>query len=147
MAMCRLPTAASAGRANLHQGAIGVGIDINSGRAIFAEHHNRPVTTHMDTGAPITGFHLPAWDEVLALASRASEISGLAYVGVDVVMDAERGPLLLELNARPGLAIQVANNEGLLPRLRQVEALAAAAMSNWQERCRVARELFARPAS
>ena len=147
MAMCRLPTAASAGRANLHQGAIGVGIDMQSGGAVFAEHHNRAVTAHIDTRAPIMGFRVPAWDEVLALASRASEISGLAYVGVDVVMDAVHGPLLLELNARPGLAIQVANNEGLLPRLQRVESSPAAALSTWQERCRIAREWFARPVS
>lgn len=147
MAMCRLPTAISGGRANLHQGAIGVGIDMRSGRAIFAEHHNRPVTTHVDTGAPISDLAVPTWEDVLSLASRASEISGLAYVGVDVVMDAEQGPLLLELNARPGLAIQVANNEGLLPRLRQVETLPAATLQHWQDRCRFARDEFARPAS
>jgi alpha-L-glutamate ligase-like protein len=147
MAMCRLPTAASGGRANLHQGAIGVGLDMASGRAVHAEHHNVPVQKHADTGAAVIGFELPGWDEILALAARASEISGLAYVGVDVVLDAERGPLLLELNARPGLAIQVANNEGLLPRLRQAAALGADVLQTWETRCRVARELFQRPPS
>jgi hypothetical protein len=121
MAMCRLPTAESDGRANLHQGAIGAGIAIASGRATHATCHNDIVTHHVDTQAPIVGFQVPAWDEVLALAVRAAEISGLGYVGVDVVVDLEHGPLLLELNARPGLAIQIANNEGLLSRLRRAE--------------------------
>ncbi|MDX5335526.1 MAG: alpha-L-glutamate ligase-like protein, partial [Marinobacter sp.] len=49
--------------------------------------------------------------------------TGLGYMGVDLVVDAYKGPLLLELNARPGLAIQMANGEGLLPRLRNIEAL------------------------
>lgn len=145
MAMCRLPTAASGGRANLHQGAIGVGLDIASGRALYAQHRNLPVEVHTDTGASVLGFALPCWEEILALAARASEISGLAYVGVDVVLDAQRGPLLLELNARPGLAIQVANNEGLLPRLRRAAALAADDLRTWEARCRIARELFQRP--
>jgi len=147
MAMCRLPTVASGGRANLHQGAIGVGLDIHKGRALYAEHHNLPVATHIDTGAPVIGFEVPAWEEILSLAARASEISGLTYLGVDLVVDARHGPLLLELNARPGLAIQIANNEGLLPRLRQVAALPAAALTTWEARCRIARELFARSGS
>ena len=103
MAMCRLPTTVSDGRANLHQGAIGAGIDIASGRASFTPRfHNRTVTHHIDTHAPIVGFLVPGWDNVLDLAVRAAEISGLGYVGVDVVIDEEHGPLLLELNARPG---------------------------------------------
>jgi alpha-L-glutamate ligase-like protein len=146
MAMCRLPTAVSGGRANLHQGAIGAGIDMSTGRVVYAEHQNLPVTEHVDTGAPIIGFVVPAWDDVLALAARSSEISELAYLGVDIVMDAQRGPLLLELNARPGLGIQIANSEGLLPRLQRAAALSADAISSWEKRCRIARELF-RPAS
>ncbi len=143
MAMCRLPTEASDGRANLHQGAIGAGIDLATGGVTHATFRNRSVAHHVDTQAPIIGFDIPAWDEVLELAVRAGEISGLGYVGVDIVIDAARGPLLLELNARPGLGIQVANDRGLLPRLRRAEALPAAALSTWSERCKVARDLFA----
>ena len=146
MAMCRLPTEASDGRANLHQGAIGAGIDLATGRVVHAAFHNRSITHHVDTQAPIIGFAVPAWDEVLGLAVRAGEISGLGYVGVDIVIDAAHGPLLLELNARPGLAIQLANNRGLFPRLRRAEALPAAALSTWSERCKIARDLFAHSA-
>ena len=63
------------------------------------------------------------WQEMLVMASRCYEATGLGYMGVDLVVDANEGPLLLELNARPGLAIQMANGRGLLPRLRQIEAL------------------------
>lgn len=142
MAMCRLPTAASDGRANLHQGAIGAGIAIRDGRATHAAIHNHAVVTHVDTGAPIVGFTVPQWDDVLALAVRAAEMSGLGYLGVDIVLDAAHGPLLLELNARPGLAIQIANQQGLLPRLRRTDALPAAAFATWADRLAAARALF-----
>ena len=142
MAMCRLPTEESDGRANLHQGAIGAGIAIRDGRAVHAAIHNTALTHHVDTGEPIVGFVVPRWDEVLALAVRSAEMSGLGYLGVDVVVDATHGPLLLELNARPGLAIQVANAEGLLPRLRRADRLPATALASWSDRLQAARELF-----
>jgi alpha-L-glutamate ligase-like protein len=142
MAMCRLPTVESDGRANLHQGAIGAGIAISSGRATHAACRNERVTHHVDTHAAIVGFQVPDWDAVLSLAVRAAEISGLGYLGVDIVIDVEHGPLLLELNARPGLAIQVANNEGLLSRLRRAARVPASDLSSWGDRLRAARELF-----
>lgn len=142
MAMCRLPTVASDGRANLHQGAIGAGIAIRDGRAVHAAIQNRTVTHHVDTGEPIVGFAIPQWDAVLALAVRAAEMSGLGYLGVDVVVDEHDGPLLLELNARPGLAIQVANAEGLLPRLQRAARALPAAPTTWSDRLQLARELF-----
>jgi len=142
MAMCRLPTIESDGRANLHQGAIGVGVSIPTGRAVHAAWRNQPATHHVDTGAPIIGFQVPAWDDVLSLAVRAAEISGLGYLGVDVVIDVAHGPMLLELNARPGLAIQVANNEGLIQRLRRADGVPASELSSWRARLHAARELF-----
>jgi alpha-L-glutamate ligase-like protein len=144
IAMCRLPTAASDGRANLHQGAIAVGLDIATGRAIAAAFRNRPIADHVDTHARIIGFQVPYWTNVLGLAARAADVSGLGYVGVDIVIDATRGPLLLELNARPGLAIQIANREGLLPRLRAIDARANGTAVPWVDRCALACELFAR---
>jgi len=147
IAMCRLPTSLSDGRANLHQGAIGVGIDICTGQAIHAVLHNRKVDRHVDTDAALLGFAVPSWDDVLSLAARASEISGLGYVGVDIVIDKHQGPLLLELNARPGLAIQVANNEGLLHRLNRIDSLAEQDLLESADRCTIACELFAPSAS
>ena len=45
----------------------------------------------------------------------------LGYVGVDFVIDANDGPVVLEANARPGLAIQVAHRHGLLQRLDAID--------------------------
>ena len=117
MAKMRLSTRDSDGKANLHQGAVGVGIDIASGRALKAVQHARPVSHHPDTGRELSELVVPHWEQVLLIASRSYEVTGLGYLGADVVLDRELGPLLLELNARPGLAIQVANGKGLAPRI------------------------------
>ncbi|MGM0569426.1 alpha-L-glutamate ligase-like protein [Marinobacter sp.] len=123
MAMLRLSTKASDGKANLHQGAVGVGLDIGSGHALNAVQFNRQILLHPDTGLPVSDIHLDDWDTMLVMAARCYEATGLGYIGVDLVLDEVEGPLLLELNARPGLAIQMANGKGLLPRLRNIEAL------------------------
>jgi alpha-L-glutamate ligase-like protein len=122
MAMIRLPTRLSDGKANLHQGAIGVGIDIPSGLTRRGVWGNEPVKEHPDTEHSIVGLAIPRWDELLLIASRCYELSRLGYVGVDIVLDRELGPLILELNARPGLAIQIANGNGLRKRLDQIQA-------------------------
>lgn len=123
MAMLRLATTDSDGKANLHQGAVGVGLDIGTGRSLNAVQFNRPITLHPDTGLPLENIQIDAWSDMLEMAARCYEATGLGYMGVDLVVDAQEGPLLLELNARPGLAIQMANGCGLLPRLKNIEAL------------------------
>lgn len=123
MAMMRLSTAASDGKANLHQGAVGVGLDIASGKAVRAVQFDHPVTHHPDTGRALATLQIPHWERLLTLAASAWEMTGLGYMGTDMVLDKQQGPMVLELNARPGLAIQIANGCGLLPRLRQIESL------------------------
>jgi alpha-L-glutamate ligase-like protein len=125
MAMIRLPTRMSDGKANLHQGAIGVGIDIPTGVTRRGVWGTEPVREHPDTEQTIVGLSIPHWDELLMIGAKAYELSKLGYVGVDVVLDRVHGPMVLELNARPGLAIQIANGNGLLHRLRTIQALEA----------------------
>jgi alpha-L-glutamate ligase-like protein len=122
MCMMRMPTRLSDGRANLHQGAVGIGVDLVSGTAIHAMLRGRRIEKSPDTGLPILGLVLPEFDRVLRTAVAAADQTGLGYVGADVVLDAKLGPVVLELNARPGLAIQLANRTGLLPRLDAVDA-------------------------
>ena len=113
MAMARLPTEESGGRANLHQGAIGAAIDIDTGTIFRAVKSQRPIERHPSTDAQLVGYQLPFWDEIMAAASRCSEPLGLGYVGVDVVIDEEEGIKVLECNAFPGLEIQNINARGL----------------------------------
>jgi alpha-L-glutamate ligase-like protein len=122
MAMLRLPTKQSNGRANLHQGGIGTGVDLASGFTHHAVQRDRMVSTHPDTGVPVLGVRVPYWPEVLDMSRRVAAAVGLGYIGVDIVVDVERGPMLLEANARPGLAIQIANGQGLAPRLAAIDA-------------------------
>ena len=121
MGMVRLPTQASDGKANLHRGAVGVGIDIGKGMTLTAVHHSEIVHHHPDTGNPMNGIQVPHWEKMLLMAARAIDITGLGFLGVDLVIDCERGPLLLELNARPGLQIQIANRTGLHRRLDLID--------------------------
>lgn len=117
MAMLRAATRESDGRANLHQGAIGIGIDLATGRTIRAVHHGHPIERHPDLKVPVVGVQLPHWDSILDIAVTCHEMTGLGYLGVDIMIDEDSGPLMIEVNARPGLAIQLANGTGLLRRL------------------------------
>lgn len=144
MAMMRLSTSDSNGKANLHQGAVGVGLNIGDGSALRAVQFDRPVLLHPDTGTNLFSLQVPHWEQLLNLAASCYEMSGLGYLGTDIVLDRQKGPMLLELNARPGLSIQVANGEGLVPRLRQIEALGNKHKMNVEQRVAYAREHFSR---
>ena len=141
-AMLRLPTRASDGKANLHQGAVGVGIDLTSGRTLHGVMHNAPVTHHPDTLHSVGDLSVPGWEQVLLLAAQRYDLARLGYLGVDIVLDRDKGPLVLELNARPGLAIQLANGRGLRPALQAISALDSIP-SSAEERVALALSLFA----
>ncbi len=122
MAMARLPTKASQGKANLHQGAVAAAIDLHSGTAYGGVWRNRVVTGHPDTEASLADLEIPHWPQVLEYACRLASGLGLGYVGIDLVIDQANGPLVLEANARPGLAIQLANRQGLLIAIQRIDA-------------------------
>jgi alpha-L-glutamate ligase-like protein len=127
MGMVRLPTRRSHGKANLHQGAVGAGIDLATGQTTHGVTGNSLVTEHPDTGALIAGLQIPQWEYLLQFAARCYDLTGLGYLGVDIVLDRDKGPMLLELNARPGLNIQIANRCGLRARLALAQARATGA--------------------
>lgn len=131
MAELRLPTRESKGTANLHAGGIGVGIDIGSGVTTTAIHrkgfdligdrYDLIEETLDEPRLSLRGLKIPHWEKVLELSVKSQQISKLGLVGVDIVIDKDKGPMILELNARPGLAIQLANQEGLQQRITQVQ--------------------------
>lgn len=124
MAMIRLPTMRSGGRANLHQGAVAAAVNLETGVTFGGVCNNRAITHHPDTKMPIAGIEIPSWRELLDAAMRTSDALEMGYVGVDFVIDINMGPVVLEANARPGLAIQLAHGQGLVPRLAFVDSLA-----------------------
>lgn len=123
-AMLRLPTAESDGKANLHRGGVGVGVDIASGLTQRAMQHDQLIELHPDTAHPLENVQAPYWDDILMMAARSYDVTGLGYIGVDIVLDRERGPLLLELNGRPGISIQIANRRGMRFVLQKAEKIA-----------------------
>lgn len=140
MAMLRLPTIQSRGKANLHQGAIGVGIDLRTGITTHAVLEDHPVEFIPDTKIKVRGIKLPHWDEILEIATKAQRSSKLGFAGVDLVIDAEDQVKILELNARPGLSIQIANLSSLRSRLERVENLK---ITSVERGVQLAKSLFA----
>ena len=137
-AMLRLPTAESDGKANLHKGGVGVGINLATGLTMRAMQHDQLIETHPDTAHPLENIQAPFWDDILLMAAKSYDVTGLGYIGVDIVLDREKGPLLLELNARPGISIQIANRMGMRPVLEKADALATEKLTA-EERVRLAK--------
>jgi alpha-L-glutamate ligase-like protein len=123
MAMMRIPTQASGGKANLHLGAVAAAVRLSTGKIIHCVWRGAPQPNHPDTDVRLLDRTVPFWDEILELAAEAQRLSGLGFAGVDISVDARRGPIVMEVNRRPGLEIQNANAAGLLRRLRIIEGL------------------------
>ncbi|MBD3330293.1 DUF1704 domain-containing protein [Candidatus Peregrinibacteria bacterium] len=123
MAMLRLPTKESDGKANLHLGAVGVGIDISNGKATHITYKNRIIDELPDNKGKIKGEKIPYWDEILTIASKAQLITNLGYLAADICIDKNTGPVVLELNARAGLGVQIANLAPLRKRLERIEGV------------------------
>ncbi len=139
MAMLRLPTPESQGRANIHQGAVAVGIEIASGITTKAWWKGKTIRYFPGTKRKLNGLKIPEWEQILHLASEAQRACKLAFLGVDIVLDRDEGPQILELNVRPGLSIQSANLAPLKRRLERVEDLE---VKDTEKAIRIAKELF-----
>ncbi len=159
MSYVRLPTEESGGRANLFQGAAAVGIDINSGITTYGVHHAKPAEFFPGTRRKLSNIQIPQWEEILETAIQATEAIGLGYMASDIVLQpieatdkntkpsSQNGvitavPMILEVNAQPGLKIQIANRAGLRERLARVKGLKIVSSKHG---IRVAQALFADP--
>ena len=138
MAMLRIPTAESGGKANVHQGGIGIGIDVAKGTTTHAAQHHSMIT-ELPHGGSVSGIQLPRWQELLLIASKIQYITNIGYLAVDLTIDRELGPVLLEVNARAGLMVQVANLAPLRSRLERVEGLS---VGSPEKGVRLSQELF-----
>lgn len=139
MAMLRLPTRESEGKANLHLGGIGVGIDIATGTTTHAIIYDQPIEKTLDTKQTLCGIKIPNWKEILEISIKCQKVSKLGYVGVDIAIDKDRGPVVLEINAHPGLSIQNANLASLGCRLQKVSDIK---VKNEAHGIRIAQDLF-----
>ncbi len=123
MTMMRIPTQKSGGKANIHMGAVAAGVRVSSGTIFHSIWGGLPQPEHPDTGEPLLGRQIPYWDDILEVAAEAQRLTGLGFAGVDITLDTVRGPVVMEVNRRPGLEIQNANAAGLLRRLGMIEQL------------------------
>lgn len=139
MAMLRLPTRESNGKANLHQGAVGIGIDIGKGQTTYISYKNRIIEELPDGLGTIKGVKIPYWDDILMIASKIQLITNLGYMAVDICIDKNSGPVLLEINARAGLGVQIANLAPLRRRLERIEGIKVA---NPAKGVRIAKDMF-----
>lgn len=119
--MLRIATIASDGRANLHQGGVGVAIDLDNGRTYAASMNGEEISTHPDTGMMLLGVTIPHWDELMQLSEAVAKAIPLGYLGIDIALS-EEGPVVLEVNARPGIEIQNVCNDGLRESLCDIDA-------------------------
>ncbi|HKB88516.1 MAG TPA: sugar-transfer associated ATP-grasp domain-containing protein [Patescibacteria group bacterium] len=140
MAMLRLPTKESGGRANLHQGAVGVGVDIATGITTKAIWHGNQIVFKPGTNRKLRGIKIPNWNQILETAVNTQIASHLGYIGVDIVLHPDKGPMVLEMNAQPGLQIQLANMEGLRRRLERIDDLE---VRDAEHGVKIAKALFA----
>lgn len=140
MAMLRLPTEESEGRANLHQGALGLGIDMATGITTYGVYRGKRLKCFPGTDKKVNGITVPHWDKILRMAVKTQMASKLGYVAIDMLIDEEKGPVVLELNDQPGLSIQVANRAGLRRRLNRVEGLE---VESSRQGVKIAKTLFA----
>jgi hypothetical protein len=85
-------------------------------QAVSPLQHQEPNETPILTEQANQAEQLPEKTDAIV-----SLLVGLRYIGVDIVIDAEQGPIILEANARPGLSIQLANRRGLWPGLQLID--------------------------
>lgn len=138
IAMLRVPTPNSKGKANLHSGACGLGVDIGSGKITYITQFKKMIKSIPGIG-DVRGIAIPHWEDILKLAVKVQQVTWVWYVGCDIVLDDVQWPLLLEMNVRPGLEVQVANKIPLLERLKKVQNIKVNSVDKW---VRLARDLF-----
>ncbi|OGD78727.1 hypothetical protein A2368_01390 [Candidatus Collierbacteria bacterium RIFOXYB1_FULL_49_13] len=141
MAMLRVPTAESNGKSNLHQGAIGLGVDMATGITTYGVYRGKQIKFFPGTRDKVNGITVPFWSKVLETAVKIQfKLPSLGYFGCDILIDQEKGPVVIELNDQPGLNIQLANMAGLRRRLERVEGLE---IDSVEKGVKVSRALFA----
>jgi hypothetical protein len=137
----RLPTQESDGRANLDQGAIGVGIDLGTGKSVYGVSGKKKLISIIPkTGQSVAGIEVPYWKQCLKTAVRVANATGYVFMGVDLFVHPEKGPMVAEVNGFPGLSIQLANRAGLRRRLERIEGMEA---QNVNQAVKIGQSLFA----
>ena len=92
---------------NFHSGGMCVGIDMETGKLCTdaADMEGNVYAAHPTTGTVFKGFELPYYKESLELILKTIEEKKIeGYLGWDIAIT-ENGPVLIELNDRPAVAL------------------------------------------
>lgn len=139
VAMVRVPTKYSWGKANLSQGGIGLGIEVGTGiirsMQFKGELYDREFPAEF---AHYKGKKMPFWDDILSYSSRIQYFINIGYLALDRVIT-DKGPKLLEVNARAGLEVQKITQTTLGNILNKIEDLSIRTPEKWIE---IAKTLF-----
>ncbi len=138
IAMLRVPTKESDWKANVHGWACAAWIDIWTWKLTYITQHSKIVKSVPGIW-DIRWLVIPEWDKMLEIAVSVQKETNIGYLGCDIVMDDRDGPLLLEMNIRPGLEVQIANMARLKDRLERVEGVYINSVEKW---VRLWRDLF-----
>jgi len=121
MAMLRVPTKESDGRANLAENAMAIGINLSNGEPSYYYYNGK--ITKKDPLNKNSIKRVPNFIRVLQIAVKCSQLSKLKLAGCDVAFNEKNEPCLIEINARPGLKIQLANKDSLKERINKIKDL------------------------
>lgn len=138
MAMLRIPTSKSWWKANLHSWACWVWIDIWTWKLTYITQFSRIIKS-VPWIWDVRGIEIPNWEKILELAVKVQKVTNIWYLWCDIVLDYKDGPLILEINIRPWLEVQVANMAPLQDRLDRVSWIYISSVEKW---VRVWRDLF-----
>jgi alpha-L-glutamate ligase-like protein len=145
MSYIRFPTKESKGKANMIQGAVGTGIDIASGITTTSTYGKGnggkgvPIEFVPGTKLRFQGVKIPYWNKILTYACQTLKACQLNFGAVDFLLDNEQGPVVVEINARPGLSIQIVNRDGLKWRLEKIRGLK---IKSIEQGIRIGQDLF-----
>lgn len=138
LAMIRIPTEMSGGKANLAQWWIACGLDLITGRIISLTMWKSGETYTKDFPEEYKsrqGLKIPFWNEILHFSANAQYFINIGYIGIDRVITTT-GPKVLEVNGRAGMEIQNISQTWLRNIMYKIEDLDIDNPEKWIEICK-----------
>lgn len=98
-----------------------MGLDIVTGKITSLYYNEQSYTNEFPSEwKHFKGKKIPYWQEIIQYSANAQYFVNIGYLGMDWVVT-NRGPKILEINARAGLEIQNITGKSLLTIMRKIE--------------------------
>lgn len=139
IAMLRMPTKESWGKANLAQWGIGLWLDIVTGKITSLYRRWQSYTNEFPSEwKHFKNKKIPYWQEIIQYSANAQYFVNIWYLWMDRVIT-KKWPKLLEINARAGLEIQNITGKPLLSIMKKIEDIDVTTPNKWIE---ISKSLF-----